>query len=215
MKSYYEELMNLKNQITQLREFGAFDNLNDVGNMVSLVVSETKKNPMAWNFLWYSFVLQINQQRDKLFELTKRQEEYDEKLQTKENEIKRLVESMTEQEHVLNKKEKEIKMLNEKEEEHMNIINLLHNKLELRNEADIDVIITLAKYKKSLTLVLEKMSISNRVLKCSLLGVVTQSRTLRKNMSGLFPAGTTIIYSIFIESLALVRGSYWWYNIYF
>ncbi|XP_021204824.1 putative leucine-rich repeat-containing protein DDB_G0290503 [Bombyx mori] len=113
MKSYYEELMNLKNQITQLREFGAFDNLNDVGNM-------------------------INQQRDKLFELTKRQEEYDEKLQTKENEIKRLVESMTEQEHVLNKKEKEIKMLNEKEEEHMNIINLLHNKLELRNEADID-----------------------------------------------------------------------------
>ncbi|KAH9640647.1 hypothetical protein HF086_000591 [Spodoptera exigua] len=115
MGSYEEQLSSLKSHIAELQEdFGEFENLNELHEMV-------------------------NQQRAKLLEVTRQNEELSEALQKKDMELERHLDTFSEQEQLLDQRNAVIKMLSEKDEEQTNIIKLLRTNLEMRNQADIDL----------------------------------------------------------------------------
>ncbi|XP_052751537.1 LOW QUALITY PROTEIN: myosin heavy chain, striated muscle-like [Galleria mellonella] len=115
MYSYEEQLMLLKGHIAQLKaDFGEFENLTELNEM-------------------------INQQRNKLLEVTRQNGELVEALQNKDTELERQLENLTEHEQLLYDRDNVIKMLSKKDDEQTNIIKLLRNNLEMRVQADTDL----------------------------------------------------------------------------
>lgn len=108
---------------------------------MSLSVEHTqcvKQPKMDQSFTNYN-ILQINEQRSKLQEVTTNNKELLEELRAKNFYIEQQTENF--QAHMQNVEQKDdiIKMLSEKEEEHTKIIKLLRNNMEIRSNVENDV----------------------------------------------------------------------------